>query len=81
MVNSEYPQTTLSRRIGVVEINTYWHFRYMYIQLAKKLTKIVSFHRDWNDLPDFLMFSVEMSNDFVSGVRIIMRAGVYPPAP
>ena len=34
---------TLSRRIGVVEINTLWLFRYL--QLAKKRTKVVSFHR------------------------------------
>ena len=29
----EYPQMTLSQRIGVVEINTLWLFRYL--QLAK----------------------------------------------
>ena len=34
---------TLSQRIGVVEINTLWLFRYMYLQLAKKRTKVVSF--------------------------------------
>ena len=34
---------TLSQRIGVVEINTLWLFRYL--QLAKKRTKVVSFHR------------------------------------
>ena len=38
-----YPQMTLSQRIGVVEINTLWLFRYL--QLAKKRTKVVSFHR------------------------------------
>ena len=36
-------QITLSQRIGVVEINTLWIFRYL--QLAKKRTKVVSFHR------------------------------------
>ena len=51
---------TLSRRIGVVEINTQWHL------LAKKRTKLVSFHRDWNDLPDSLISSAEMSDDCVS---------------
>ena len=34
---------TLSQRIGIVEINTLWLFRYL--QLAKKRTKVVSFHR------------------------------------
>ena len=38
-----YPQMTLSQRIGVVEINTLWLIRYL--QLAKKRTKVVSFHR------------------------------------
>ena len=38
-----YPQMTSSQRIGVVEINTLWLFRYL--QLAKKRTKVVSFHR------------------------------------
>ena len=42
-VKPEYPQMTLSQRIGVVEINTLWLFRYL--QLAKKHTKVVSFHR------------------------------------
>ena len=42
-VKPEYPQMTLSQRIGVVEINTLWPFRYL--QLAKKRAKVVSFHR------------------------------------
>ena len=42
-VKPEYTQMTLSRRIGVVEINTLWLFRYL--QLAKTRTKAVSFHR------------------------------------
>ena len=36
-----HPQMTLSQRIGVVEINTLWLFRYL--QLAKKRTKVVFF--------------------------------------
>ena len=39
----KYLQVTLSRRIGFVEINTLWHFRNH--KLAKKRTKVVSFHR------------------------------------
>ena len=38
-----YPQMTLSRRIGVLEINSLWLFRYL--QPAKKRTQVVSFHR------------------------------------
>ena len=41
--NPEYPQMTLTQRTGAVEINTLWLFRYL--QLAKKRTKVVSFHR------------------------------------
>ena len=37
------PTDDLIQRIGVVEINTLWLFRYL--QLAKKRTKVVSFHR------------------------------------
>ena len=37
------PTDDLIRRIGVVEINTFWLFRYL--QLAKKRTKVVSSHR------------------------------------
>ena len=67
---------TLSRRICVVEINALWLFRYL--QLAKKHTKVVSFHRlsgrDWNDLPDSLISSAEMSDDCVSKFASLMRA-------
>ena len=42
-VKPEYQQMTLSQRICVVEINTLLLFRYL--QLAKKRTKVVSFHR------------------------------------
>ena len=37
------PTAMLTYRTGVVEINTRWLFRYL--QLAKKRTKVVSFHR------------------------------------
>ena len=37
------PTDDLIPNIGVVEINTLWLFRYL--QLAKKHTKVVSFHR------------------------------------
>ena len=64
MVKPEYLQMTLSRRIGVVEINTIylWHFRYY--QLAMKHIKVVSL--GWNDFPDSLISSAEMSDDCVS---------------
>ena len=41
-----------------------------YLQLAKKRTKVISQTIwDWNDLPDSLIFSAEMSDDYVQ-VRI-----------
>ena len=63
---------TLSKRICVVEINTLWHFRYP--QLPKKRTKVVFSQtiRDWNDLPDSLISSAEMSDDCVSMEQIVL---------
>ena len=50
---------------------------HMYLQLAKKCTKVVSFHRlirDWNDLPDSLVSSAEMSDDCVSKFASLVRS-------
>ena len=41
ILEGKYQIQTL--RIGAVEINTYWHCRYL--QQAKKLTKAVSFYK------------------------------------
>ena len=76
MVKPEYPQMTLSRRIGVVEINTLRLFRYL--QLAKKRTKVVSFHRlsgtGMTSLILLIISSADMSDDCVSKFASLVRA-------
>ena len=71
MVKPEYPQMTLSRRIGVVEIG----FR---IPSAGKEAYKSSFFppttRCWNDLTDSLISSAEMSDDCVSKFASLVRA-------
>ena len=60
---------TLSRRIGVVEINTLWLFRYLQLAKKRRVYKSSFFPqtiRDWNDLPDSLISTTEMSDDCVS---------------
>ena len=65
---------TLSPKIGVVEINTPWHFRYL--QQVQMPIYIVSPQtvRDWNELPDSLISSAEMSDDCVSKFNYLVRA-------
>ena len=63
---------TLSPRIGAVEIHTHWHCRYL--QLAKKLTNAVSFHRLSVTGMTFQILSAEMSDDCESKFASIMRA-------
>ena len=61
----------------LVEINTLWLFRYL--QLAKKRTKVVSFHRISGTgmtslIPDSLISSAEMSDDCVPKSASLVRA-------
>ena len=69
MVKPGYPQMTLSRRICVVVS--------FQIPSASKEAYKSSFPqaiRDWNDLPDSLFSSAEMSDDCVSKFTFIVRA-------
>ena len=55
---------TLFPRLGVAEISTPWPYRYPL--LVKMSISIASFHqtiRDWNDLPESLISSSELSGD------------------
>ena len=65
---------TLSQRIGVVKINT----SAFQIPSASKEAHKSSFFpqtiRDWNDLPDSLISSAEMSDDCVSKFASLVRA-------
>ena len=74
---SEGSSQNTYRRPYPEEINTLWHFRF---QLAKKRTKVVSFHRVWNDLPDFLVSSAEMSDDCLSNFTSLVRARDWFPS-
>ena len=65
---------TLFPRLGVAGISTPWPFRYpqpvkMSINIASSQTI-----RDWNDLPESLISSAELSDDSVSKFTSLVRA-------
>ena len=66
---------TLFPRLGVAGISTPWPFRYprpvkMSISIASSTQTI----RDWNDLPESLISSSELSDDSVSKFTSLVRA-------
>ena len=66
---------TLFPRLGVAGISTPWPFRYpqpvkMSISIASSPQTI----RDWNDLPESLLSSSELSDDSVSKFTSLVRA-------
>ena len=66
---------TLFPRLGVAGISTPWPFRYP--QLVKMSISIASSPqtiRDWNDLPESLISSSELSDDSVSKFTSLVRA-------
>ena len=70
---------TLSQRIGVVEINT---LAFQIPSASKEAYKSSFFPqtiRDWNDLPDSLISSAEMSDDCVSKFASLVRSRSEPP--
>ena len=75
MVKPEYPQMTLSQRIGVVENQ---HSLAFQIPSDSKEAYKSSFFpqtiRDWNDLPDSLISSAEMSDDCLSKFASLVRS-------
>ena len=64
---------TLSQRIGVVEINTL-AFQVPSANKANKSSFFPQTINDWNDLPDSLISSAEMSDDSVSKFASLVRA-------
>ena len=66
-----YPRMTLSPKRGVVGINTPWHFRYLQQVQMPFYTQTF---RDWNELPDSLISSAELSDDCVSKFTSLVRA-------
>ena len=66
---------TLFPRLGVAGISTPWPFRHpqpvkMSISIASSPQTI----RDWNDLPESLISSSELSDDSVSKFTSLVRA-------
>ena len=67
---------TLFPRLGVAGISTPWPFRYpqpvkMSISIASSPPQTI---RDWNDLPESLISSSELSDDSVSEFISLVRA-------
>ena len=66
---------TLFPRLGVTGISTPWHFRY---PQPVKMSICIAFFpqtiRDWNDLPESLISSSELSDDSVSKFTSLVRA-------
>ena len=67
---------TLFPRLGAAEISTPWPFKYPL--LVKMSINLYSFFpqtiRDWNDLPESLISSSELSDDSVSKFTSLVRA-------
>ena len=63
MGEQKYPLMTLSPEIGVVGINTPWHFRYLQQVQLRIYIVFPQTIRDWNELPDSLISSAEMSDN------------------
>ena len=67
---------TLFPRLGAAEISTPWPFRYrlpvkMSISIASSPRLLI---RDWNDLPESLISTSELSDDSVSKFASLVRA-------
>ena len=65
---------TLSRKIGVVELNTMTFQIPPASKEAYKSSFFLQAIRDWNDFPDSLISSAEMSDDCVSKFASLVRA-------
>ena len=70
---------TLLPRLCAAEISTPWPFRYpllakMSISIAPGYSFFPQTIRDWNDLPEALISSSELSDDCVSKVTSLVRA-------
>ena len=71
---AKYPRMTLSPKIGVVGINTPWHFRYLQQVQMPIYIVFPQTIRDWNELPDSLISSAEVSDDHVSKFTSLLGA-------
>ena len=70
-----YQQMTISPKLGVVGINTLWHFRLpLPIQMFIKVASFPQTIRDWNALPDSLISFAEDAEDCVAKFSSRVRA-------
>ena len=68
-------QMTVFVRLGVAEISTPWPFRYpLLVKMSISIASSPQTIRDWNDLPEFLISSSELSDDSVSKFTSLVRA-------
>ena len=65
---------TLFPRLGVAGISTPWPFRYPQPVKMSKYSFFPQTIRDWNDLPESLFISSELSDDSVSKFTSLVRA-------
>ena len=71
---AKIPTDDLIPKIGVVVINTPWYFRYLQQVQMPIYIVFPQTIRDWNELPDSLISSAEMSDDCVSKFTSFVRA-------
>ena len=65
---------TLFPRLGAAKISTLWPFRYPLQEKTPIKKLLCQTIRDWNDLPDSLITSAEMSDDCVPKSTSLVRA-------
>ena len=66
---------TVFPRLGVAEISTLWPFRYpLSVKMSISIASSPQTIRDWNDLPESLISSSELSDDGVSKSTSLVRA-------
>ena len=68
---------TLIPRLGAAQISTPWPWPFRYLLIVKVSISIASSPQtigDWNDLPESLVSSSELSDDSVSKFTTLVRA-------
>ena len=65
---------TFSARLGTAEIRTLWPFKYPLLVKTPINIAFPQTIRDWNDLPNSLISSADLSDDCVSKFTPLVRA-------
>ena len=62
-------------KLGAADISTPWPFRYpLLVKMSISIASSPRLIRDWNDLPESLISSSELSDDSVSKFTFLVRA-------